>query len=89
MEIELTKKAPNIQIDHSKCTVPFLCKRCLEICPQAVLAVDAVKMERLKETDPREPGSFRLRTQSRFKCSGCDKCIEVCPVRAITIIWPQ
>ena len=58
MEIELTKKAPNIQVDHSKCTVPFLCKRCLEICPQAVLAVDAVKMERLKETDPREPGSF-------------------------------
>ena len=89
MEIDVMQKIPKIEIDHAKCTVPFLCKKCLQICPQAVFIVDAVKVERLRETDPRESGTFKLQTESLFKCTGCNQCIDVCPVDAITITWPQ
>ena len=62
---------------------------CLLACPQVVFAVHAVKVERLKETDPRTPGNYRLGTGPRFKCTGCNECIDVCPVNAITITWPE
>ena len=83
------QKAPKIEIDHSKCTTPFDCKKCLQICPQAVFYVEPVKVERFKETDRKEPGSFKLKGELRYACTGCDKCIQVCPVDAITITWPQ
>ena len=89
IEIDLDKKIPRIEIDHARCTVPFLCKKCLRICPQAVFIVDAVKVERFRETDSKETGNYKLWTESRFKCTGCNQCIEVCPVDAITITWPQ
>jgi ferredoxin len=87
MEIPVTHKAPQIDIDHSRCTVPFLCKKCLLTCSQVVFGVHAVKVERLKETDPREPGSYRLSAGPRFKCTGCNECVTVCPVDALTITW--
>ena len=87
--IDLAQKIPKIEIDHSRCTVPFLCKKCLRICPQAVFLVDVIKVERLRETEQKEPGTYRLRTESLYKCTGCNQCIEVCPVDAITITWPQ
>ena len=89
MEITTTHKAPKISIDHEKCTFPYLCKKCIRICSQVVFSVRAVKMERGKETDPREPGNYQLGTGPRFKCTGCNDCISVCPVDAITIAWPE
>jgi len=89
MEIPITHKAPRIEIDHSRCTIPFLCKKCLLVCPQVVFVVNPVKVERLRETDPREPGSYQVGTGPRFKCTGCNECTDVCPVGAITIIWPE
>ncbi len=89
MEIPVRFKAPQITIDHEKCTVPFLCKKCIRGCPQLIFRVSAAKVERGRETDPREPGSYRLSPGSRFKCSGCNDCIEICPVDAITITWPE
>ncbi len=89
MEIPVTHTAPKIEIDHQKCTVPFLCKKCLLTCPQVVFTVRAVKVERLRETDPREDGSYQVGTGPRFKCTGCNECIDVCPVDAITITWPD
>ena len=38
-----------IEIDHKKCATPYACKKCLQICPQAVLSVITVKMEKFKE----------------------------------------
>lgn len=79
------KKAPNIKIDHTKCTVPMYCKLCLQTCPQACFAVHSVKVERLKESNREQPGDYELSAPSRFACTLCNVCIDVCPVEAITI----
>ncbi|GAH70643.1 unnamed protein product [marine sediment metagenome] len=81
------RKFPTITIDLEKCTVPFLCKKCLQICPTAVFHVTRVmaKEERLKEMDPRIDGNYVLFAPRRDKCIVCNKCIEVCPVDAIKI----
>lgn len=77
---------PKIEIDRSKCTVPFDCKRCLQICPQAVFDVRPIKMTRLVETDRKEPGAYQLFALYRDKCTGCDQCVVVCPVDALRVI---
>lgn len=85
-----TRKFPIITIDHEKCTVPFLCKKCLQICPELVFHVERVlvKEERLKEMDPRVDGTYELSAPRRDKCISCDKCVEVCPVAALKIEMP-
>lgn len=83
----LPLKLPKIEIDDTKCTVPFWCKKCLEICPHLVFWVESRRDERLKETDPREPGMYRLLAVRRDKCFLCNKCVEVCPEGAITITY--
>lgn len=81
------KKFPKIIIDHTKCTVPFLCKKCLQVCPEAIFSVmEAMgSQKRLKETDPRIDGNYVLGVSRRDRCTVCNKCIEVCPVDAIKI----
>ncbi len=80
---------PTIEFDTSKCTTPFACKKCLEICPQAVITTSVIKVERGRETDPNEPGAYGIGAMYRDKCTGCDDCIEVCPEDAITIKFPR
>lgn len=80
---------PTIEIDASKCTTPFACKKCLQGCLQSVFHVSAIKVERGRETDPNEPGSYGLHTPHRDKCTGCNDCIEFCPEDAITITFPS
>jgi NADH-quinone oxidoreductase subunit I len=80
---------PTIEIDAAKCTVPFACKKCLEVCPQAVFFVFGIKHERGREIDPNEPGAYGLGVAYQDKCTGCDDCIEVCPSDAITITFPE
>ena len=81
------RKFPKIIIDQDKCTVPFLCKKCLQICPTAVFHVERVmaKEERLKEMDPRIDGNYVLSVSRRDKYLVCNKCIEVCPANALKI----
>ncbi len=86
--VGIPRKLPKITIDQEKCTVPFLCKKCLQICPEAVLTVGVTKQERLKETDPRIDGNYRVAAYYTNKCTVCNKCIEVCPVDAIKIEVP-
>ena len=83
--------APNfatIKIDSTKCTTPFDCKLCLQGCPQSVFAVRAVKVEKGRETNPKDPGAYLLVSPHRDKCTGCNLCIELCPVNALTITFP-
>ena len=80
---------PVITIDRERCTTPFDCKRCLRVCPPAVFAVYAAKMIRGMELDKKEPGNYLLVPAYRDKCTACMKCVEVCPVDAITLTMPQ
>jgi len=77
--------APKINIDDTKCTTPFDCKKCLQICPQGVFWVIPVKVVKFQETDQKEPGAWKLTVQYRAMCADCELCVEVCPVDAITI----
>ena len=80
--------APSIRIDHERCTTPFACKRCLQVCPTAVFSVHPTKMVRLEENDKHEPGAYRLNVVYRDKCSGCNFCVEACPEDALTVEMP-
>ena len=82
------RKAPRIEIDYTRCTIPMYCKLCLQTCPQACFAVNHAKFERLKESNREEPGDYVLSAPYRYNCTMCDVCVTVCPVNAITII-PQ
>ncbi len=86
-----TKRFPKITIDRTKCTVPFLCKKCLLICPMMVFDVDRVleKEKRLEEVDPRIDGNYVLCAARYDKCSACNLCIEVCPVGALQVDVPK
>ncbi len=80
--------APKINIDYTKCTMPFDCKKCLQACSAGVFWVVPVKMERFKETDAKEPGAWKVFARYRALCTACGKCLEVCPVEAIDIATP-
>jgi ferredoxin len=88
--LQMGRKFPTISIDLEKCTVPFLCKKCLQVCPQAVFHVTRImsKEKRLEEMDPRIDGNFVLFAPRRDKCTVCNLCLDVCPVDAITIEAP-
>lgn len=77
--------APKISIDHTKCTTPFDCKKCLLACPQGVFWVLPVKVVKFQETDKKEPGAWKLTVQYRAMCTGCGDCVEVCPVDALAV----
>lgn len=79
---------PKIDIDQSKCTVPMDCKKCLQICVPAVFIVREAQQLRGIEADKTQPGAFILQAFYRDRCTGCDDCVQVCPVDAITISWP-
>ena len=46
MEIPITHKSPKIEIDPEKCTVPYLCKKCIRGCTQMIFRVMPAKTER-------------------------------------------
>ena len=87
MDERIPRKLPKIVIDQEKCTVPFLCKKCILVCPEAVFFVERVmaKERRLEELDPRIDGNYVLSAPRTDKCTVCNRCIEVCPVDAIII----
>jgi len=89
--LPMGRKFPVITVDQTKCTVPFLCKKCLQVCPSVVFYVNRVmsKEKRLEEMDPRVDGNYVLHAVRRDKCTGCNLCIEVCPVNAIKIEMPE
>ncbi len=86
-DVIIPRKFPKITIDREKCTVPFLCKKCLQVCPTTVFNVrgSPTRKERLKELDPRIDGNYILHAVRRDKCTICNTCIDICPLDAIKI----
>ena len=80
---------PVINIDRERCTTPFDCKRCLRVCPPAVFVVFATKMIKGVELDKKEQGNYAVLPLYRDKCTACMKCVDVCPVEAITMSMPE
>ncbi|MFC1919760.1 4Fe-4S dicluster domain-containing protein [Chloroflexota bacterium] len=80
---------PKIIIDYDICTIPYDCKCCLQVCPQAVFSLLTMKNVRYRETDKKEPGAFKVVPFWRDKCTGCGECIDVCPYDAISIVFPE
>ena len=89
--LPMGRRFPKITIDLTKCTVPFMCKKCLQICPMAIFHVGRVmsKEKRLEEMDPRIEGNYVIHAPRRDKCTVCNLCIDVCPVDAIKIEVPK
>ena len=81
--------SPVINIDRERCTTPFDCKRCLRVCPAAVFMVNHAKMIRGVELDKAEPGNFFVVPLWRDKCTACGKCVDVCPVNALSLTLPE
>jgi NADH-quinone oxidoreductase subunit I len=73
---------PQIEIDKNKCPTPYECKKCLQICPQAIFAVAPTKVERFKETAPED---YEVQAVFMDKCVLCMDCVKVCPTGAIKI----
>ncbi len=74
---------PHILVDDEKCRDPLSCRRCLLICPSRVLGLGtSVGPEKYKEIDPH---CFVVRGVRFQFCTGCLKCVEVCPTDAIEI----
>lgn len=78
-----------IEIDRSKCGNPYSCKKCLQVCLPGVFWIQPMIVEREKPIDPNEAGAARLTAYYRDKCTGCNDCVEVCPVKAINISYPE
>lgn len=74
---------PQILVDDEKCENPLSCRRCLLICPFHVLGLGtSVGPQKYKEIDPH---CFVVRGVRFQFCTGCLRCVEVCPTDAIEI----
>ena len=89
--LPVARRFPKITIDRTKCTIPFMCKKCLQICPMLVFDVRRAmeREKRLEEMDPRIDGNYVLRATRYDKCSACNLCVDVCPIGAIKIEVPK
>jgi len=78
---------PQILVDDEKCHDPLSCRLCLLACPTRVLGLGtSVGPEKYKEIDTNR---FVVRGVRYQVCSGCMKCVEVCPVGAIQVSFDR
>jgi ferredoxin len=70
-----------IKCDDQKCLTPRDCRKCLDVCSQAVFGV--------YPRNGRKPGkatdSWAIAPLFVSQCTGCMICVEVCPEHAIAV----
>ncbi len=85
------KRAVVVTIDESKCRFsmydPLGCKKCLQVCNQAVYAARPVqKRDFSVPMEQRiDPTVWKLVIPWEDYCTGCGSCIKGCPYGAITV----
>ena len=77
-----------IAIDHGLCgdghkVDPRSCGQCLRACDPAVFTLH--QSFGLAERDPLDPQLWRISVLWPTLCNRCNKCVEVCPEKAITV----
>ena len=86
------KKRTKIKIDYSKCGEkgkidPRNCGLCLRTCDPAVFIMHETIGTEKQQEDPHDPQDWRITPIWGSLCSGCFKCVEICPEQAISIKW--
>lgn len=71
-----------ITIDYSRCRSPLDCAKCAVACPEAVFVMKPTKIEKFKET---RSDDYRLFALYDMMCTGCMRCVDVCPENALEI----
>ncbi len=59
------------------CVQEIPCDPCTAVCPRDLIAIDASDIRKLPAFSPSAPGRG---------CTGCEKCVAVCPGLAITLV---
>jgi formate hydrogenlyase subunit 6/NADH:ubiquinone oxidoreductase subunit I len=73
---------PKITVDNSICLGPFDCGQCLQACPMTIFIAGATKVWKFRETDRKD---YQVYARYYDQCVTCYKCVETCPVEAITV----
>ncbi|MEM2143099.1 MAG: 4Fe-4S binding protein [Candidatus Thorarchaeota archaeon] len=68
-----------IRVDHGLCKDPRTCKKCLQICPQALFMCYS------PDDVSNDPKVWRVDVAFVDLCTRCGDCVRVCPVGAITV----
>lgn len=80
-----------IAVDFQKCTKPFVCKKCMNVCPGQVFLVtpNPMMIRKYQPIDENQPGSYLLLAPMILKCVGCVECVKVCPNDALKVMIEQ
>jgi len=85
----LFKKNTKITVDYSLCgdgegIDPRTCCKCLQSCEPAVFLLHETLGA--DEDNPLDPQLWRITPLWLSLCSRCMKCVDICPVQAITVL---
>ncbi len=72
-----------INVTDEKCDNPLECRKCLLACPTRVLGLGTNVGPRKYRETPEQ--NFIVRGVRLQFCTGCGKCVEICPTGAIAI----
>ena len=73
---------PTITVDNSTCLGPLDCGQCLQTCPMMIFIAGPTKKWKFRETDRKD---YQMYARYYDQCIMCSKCVEICPVEAITV----